>query len=294
MHVFHTKQEVRDYVASAKDAKKSIGFVPTMGALHEGHLSLVRRAQQDNDIVIVSTFVNPTQFSEGEDFSAYPRTAAADCELLEAQGVNAVFMPTAGEMYESTIEAMNGSNGELSRTRVVPGEVSHILEGALRPIHFAGVCLVVSKFFNIVQPDRAYFGEKDYQQLIVVKQMVADLDMPIDIIGCPISRDESGLARSSRNTYFDDEGRKKAGALYEAILYAQNLCAQGKTDIAEITSDVIEYLKNKCGEGLKIGYVAIVDGETLASLESISDNARILISVELDGVHLIDNAHICL
>lgn len=294
MHVFHTKAEVRDFVASAKDAKKSIGYVPTMGALHDGHLSLVHRAQQQNDLVIVSVFVNPTQFGAGEDYSTYPRTAEADCQLLEGEGVDGVFIPTAGEMYDSTIEVMNAQDGELSRTRVVPGAISQILEGALRPIHFAGVCLVLTKFFNVVRPDRAYFGEKDYQQLATVRQMVADLDMPLEIVGCPIARDERGLALSSRNRYFDEEGRRKAGVLYEAILFAQNLCSQGTTRCDEIVRDVVDYLTKQCGEALEIGYVAIVDSETLATLEQVSDNARLLISVQLDGVHLIDNAQLCL
>ena len=294
MHVFHTKAEVCDYVASAKDVKKTIGFVPTMGALHEGHLSLVHRAQQANDLVIVSLFVNPTQFGAGEDYSTYPRTAEADCELLEREGVDVVFIPTAGEMYDSTIEVMNAQDGKLSRTRVVPGAISQILEGALRPIHFAGVCLVLTKFFNVVRPNRAYFGEKDYQQLVIVRQMVADLDMPVEIVGCPIERDERGLALSSRNRYFDEAGRKKAGVLYESILFAQNLCAQGVTQCEEIAHDVVGYLTKQCGEAIEIGYVAIVDSETLETLETVSDNARILISVQLDGVHLIDNAQLCL
>lgn len=294
MHIFHTKDEVRAYVASAKDAKKTIGYVPTMGALHEGHLSLVKKAQTANDVVIVSIFVNPTQFGPGEDYSSYPRTAEADCALLEEQGVSAAFIPTAGEMYASTIEEMNANDGNLSRTQVVPGELSTVFEGALRPIHFQGVCLVLSKFFNIVQPNRAYFGEKDFQQLAIVRQMVADLDMPLEIIGCPIARDEQGLALSSRNRYFDDEQRIKAGVLYQAILLAQNECAQGKTDCAEIVQDVVNYLTNQCGDALQIGYVAIVDSNSLEELTSVSDNARLLISVQLEGVHLIDNAQLCL
>lgn len=294
MHVFHTKAEVRDFIASVKDVKKTLGYVPTMGALHEGHLSLVRRAKQANDLVMVSIFVNPTQFGAGEDYSTYPRTAEADCALLEQEGVDAVFIPTAGEMYNSTIEVMNAQDGELSRTRVVPGAISQVLEGELRPIHFAGVCLVLSKFFNVIQPNRAYFGEKDFQQLAIIRQMVADLDMPLEIIGCPIARDERGLALSSRNRYFDEAGRKKAGVLYESILFAQNLCAQGVTECTKICQDVVDYLTKQCGQAIEIGYVAIVDSETFETLEEVSDNARILISVQLEGVHLIDNAQLCL
>lgn len=294
MHIFHTKDEVRAYVASAKDAKKTIGYVPTMGALHEGHMSLINKAKAANDIVIVSIFVNPTQFGPGEDYSSYPRTAEADCQLLEENGVSAAFIPTAGEMYDSTIEAMNANDGDLSRTQVEPGALATVFEGALRPIHFQGVCLVLSKFFNIVQPHRAYFGEKDFQQLAIVRQMVADLDIPIEIIGCPIARDERGLALSSRNRYFDDEQRLKAGVLYQAILLAQNACAQGKTDCAEIVADVFDYLTKQCGDALEIGYVAIVDSDSLEELAVVNDNARLLMSVQLEGVHLIDNAQLCL
>ena len=294
MHIFHTKAEVRAYVASARDAHKTIGFVPTMGALHEGHLTLMRKALAGNDLVIASIFVNPTQFGPDEDYSSYPRSADADCELLASEGVSAVFIPTAGEMYDTTIEALNASDGELSRTSVVPGPLSKLFEGALRPIHFAGVCLVLSKFFNIVQPDRAYFGEKDYQQLAIVRQMVADLDMPLEIVGCPIARDESGLALSSRNRYFDEAQRAKAGVLYQAILLAQNCCAQGIVDCGEIVRDVIDYLTKQCGDTLKIGYVAIVESATLEEIDTVGDNARLLISVQLEGVHLIDNAQLCL
>lgn len=293
MQIFTTKHDLKDALAPSRAEGKSIGLVPTMGALHEGHFSLIRQALMHNHIVVVSLFVNPTQFGENEDFSTYPRTLEDDCAMLEKLGVHAVFAPTAGEMYDSTIEQMNAVDGGLSRTRIVPGDIAQKYEGALRPIHFSGVCLVINKLFNIVRPDRAYFGEKDYQQVAIVRQMVADLDIPVEISACPIERDDSGLALSSRNRYLTPAQRKQATCLYEAIVLAQSDVAKGRTNSADIIKDVVSYLTNRCPEEFKIGYVAIVDTVTLEPLAAITNEARLLISVELNGVHLIDNAQLC-
>lgn len=293
MHIFKTKSAVHGFSENAHSAGKTVGFVATMGALHEGHLTLVRYALMQNDIVIVSIFVNPTQFGHDEDYSQYPRTLEEDCVLLEELGVHGVFAPTAGEMYDSTIEQMNANDGGLTRTQINPGELAILWEGELRPAHFAGVCLVVGKLLNIVRPNRAYFGEKDYQQLAIVRQLAADLDLFVEVIGVSIERADDGLARSSRNRYLNAEQRKGACSLYESIVLAQSLCAKGEVMCAEIVRDVTNYLTLRCDGMLSIGYVAIVDPMTLKPLESVIDEGRLLISVQLDGIHLIDNALIC-
>ena len=293
MHIFNTKSAVHSFSENAHSAGKTVGFVATMGALHEGHLTLVRYALMQNDIVIVSIFVNPTQFGHDEDYSQYPRTLEQDCALLEELGVHGVFAPTAGEMYDSTIEQMNANDGGLTRTQIKPGELASLWEGELRPAHFAGVCLVVGKLLNIVRPNRAYFGEKDYQQLAIIRQLVADLDLFVEVVGVPIERAADGLALSSRNRYLSAEQHKVACSLYESIVLAQSLCAKGEVMSAEIVRDVTNYLTLRGDGMLSIGYVAIVDPLSLEPLEAVIDEARLLISVQLDGIHLIDNALIC-
>ena len=199
MKVFHTVEEVRKYVNKKRKNDKTIALVPTMGYLHEGHESLVKRAAKENDIVVASVFVNPIQFGPNEDFESYPRDFERDCKVLEKAGAAAVFNPTAEEMY-----------GENFTTYVNTTGVTENLCGKSRPVHFKGVCTVVLKLFNIVTPDRAYFGQKDAQQLSVIRRMVRDLNVPVEIVGCPIIREKDGLAKSSRNTYLSEEERKAA------------------------------------------------------------------------------------
>ncbi|GAI47965.1 unnamed protein product, partial [marine sediment metagenome] len=196
-----------------------VGFVPTMGYLHQGHLALVRQARAENPSVVVSIFVNPTQFGPHEDFKQYPHDPQRDLALLEKEGVDIVFMPPADEMYPPKFNSW-----------VEVGKVAERLEGAARPGHFRGVATVVAKLFNIVQPDRAYFGQKDAQQLIVIRKMVADLDMNLEVVAVPTVREPDGLAMSSRNTYLNPEERKQAVVLYQALTLAQKLWSQGEKD----------------------------------------------------------------
>lgn len=290
MQTFTSQAELRAALGG------SVGLVPTMGALHEGHLSLVRRARQENKQVVVSIFVNPTQFAPHEDLDSYPRTLEADLELLASEGVDFVFAPSVDEMYPELKKT-----GSFTQTRVVPGTLAHTLEGAARPGHFEGVCLVVSKLFNLVQPNRAYFGEKDYQQLLIVRQMVRDLCMPIEVVGCPIVREESGLARSSRNNYFSKTARAQAGLLYASIRKAKQAYAAGERSAENlrvlIREDIEQSMANVQRSDYDILYIEVCDAESLVPLEKLSEDAqasRILISINFEGTHLIDNADLSL
>lgn len=279
MNVILTKEELRAHLA---ELRGSVGFVPTMGALHEGHLSLVRAAREDNDYVVVSIFVNPTQFEPGKDFDTYPRTLESDCELLKALGVDVVFAPKISEMYDTPRPLS-------SRTKITPSAVAELWEGEVRRNHFEGVCLVVSKLFNLVRPTNAYFGEKDFQQLAVISDMVRDLDMDVAIIGRPIVREESGLALSSRNSRFSAVQRLKAAAIFEALSEAVAFNKEGECNAEKLVAGVVDYLTDIFGSDIKIGYVAIVDSHTLQPVSIVDSRSRLLVSVELFGVHLIDN-----
>ena len=291
MLVLREKVAVREFVDAARAAGKSVGLVPTMGALHEGHLSLVRAAAATCDVVIVSAFVNPTQFGPHEDFDRYPRTLDADVALLEPAGVAAVFAPSVDEMYGP---ALRESAGTLpARTTVIPGPVSHRWEGELRPGHFSGVALVVAKLLSVVRPDRAFFGEKDYQQLCVIRQMNDDLDLGIEIVGCPILREPDGLALSSRNRYLTASERALATELYRAIAAARTAVSEGERAAAEVANLVTDHLlaaRGESGEAFEIGYIGVVDPETLEPVDRIAADTRLLLSVNLNGTHLIDNS----
>lgn len=293
--ILSEKSQVRELVSRLRREGKTVGFVPTMGALHEGHLSLVRVAAERCDAVIVSVFVNPTQFGPNEDFDRYPRTLDADVTLLAGDPagakVAAVFAPSVEEMYGPALEANGGVNPV--RTSVTPGAVSHLWEGALRPGHFAGVALVVTKLLSTVRPDYAFFGEKDYQQLAVLRQLNEDLDLGVQLVGCPILREPDGLALSSRNRYLAPAHRALATEIYRSIQLARSLFAEGERSAGTIAGAVERHLLGVGADGdggFVIGYVAVVDGRTLEPLGEVDPNARLLISVELGGTHLIDNA----
>ncbi|MGI6218086.1 MAG: pantoate--beta-alanine ligase [Coriobacteriales bacterium] len=294
--LLETKQQVREFTAKVRSEGKTIGLVPTMGAIHEGHQSLVRRALRDADVAIASVFVNPTQFSPTEDFDAYPRTLEADMKKLEEAGASAVFAPSVSAMYGEEMAEHIKREGLVDfgfMSHAVPGSAAKLWEGHDRPHHFAGVTTVVSKLFNIVRPDVACFGEKDYQQLAVIRQMVSDMDFNIKIIGCPIVREESGLAVSSRNRYMDDSQRERALSLSRSLKDARDDFASGVRDVSKILDRAKATIE---GAGLKIDYVAIVDATTLNPLDDLTGidgrDARMIIAAKVDDVRLIDNASI--
>ncbi len=276
INILHTIIEVREQIKEWKKQGFSIGFVPTMGYLHEGHQSLIKKAVEENDKVVVSIFVNPMQFAPTEDLESYPRDLNADAKLCEATGADLIFNPEPEEMYKDgfcSFVDMNGPTAELC--------------GKSRPIHFRGVCTVVSKLFNIVTPDKAYFGQKDAQQLAVIKRMVTDLNIPVEIIGCPIIREEDGLAKSSRNTYLNESERKAALILSKTIFMGQKLVADGMTDAKEL---IAAMKKNIETEPLaKIDYVEVVDFNDISIKNTISDNTLIAIAVYIGKTRLIDN-----
>lgn len=278
MIIAKTVTQIRKAVAQAKARGKRVGLVPTMGALHEGHLSLVRKARKMSDYVVVSVFVNPLQFALGEDLKKYPRDFAKDRELLKKEKVDAVFCPTPQMMY-----------GEDFSTYVDEDDISKPLCGGFRPGHFRGVCTVVAKLFNIVTPDTAYFGQKDYQQVKVIERMVRDLNIPLTIETGPIIREETGLAMSSRNEYLAPQARKKAACIYQALKNAEESCRKKEKPapgdlIRKIKDDILDTLP-----GAEIQYVEIVDAETLTSLAQIKSKTLIAVAVYVGKVRLIDN-----
>ncbi|MDH5695090.1 MAG: pantoate--beta-alanine ligase [Dehalococcoidia bacterium] len=253
-----------------------VGFVPTMGYLHEGHLALVKQARAENPSVVVSIFVNPTQFGPQEDFKQYPRDTERDLALLEREKVDVVFMPSVDEMYPPQFSGW-----------VEVGEVTEKLEGASRPAHFRGVTTVVAKLFNIVQPNKAYFGQKDAQQAIVIKKMVADLNMNLEIATVPTVREPDGLAMSSRNTYLNPEERKAATVLYQALSLAQKLWSKGEKDAQTIRQQMTDLIEEQ--PLAKIDYVSIADPETLDELDVVKPPALVSMAVRIGKTRLIDN-----
>ena len=274
MKIFKGIDELRESLSEAKDEEKSIGLVPTMGYLHEGHASLIRRARKENDVVVVSIFVNPTQFGENEDLDTYPRDLEADSKLCKEIGVDFIFAPEASEMYKNP------------KTFVDIEGLSDNLCGAKRPGHFRGVCTVCTKLFNITNADRAYFGQKDAQQVAIISKMVEDLNIPIEIISCPIVREEDGLALSSRNTYLSNEERKAALSLSKAIFKAEDLANNGAS-----VSDVIGKIKDIISsENLaKIDYVSVVDLHTMEDASDFDGDRLVAIAAFIGKTRLIDN-----
>ncbi len=269
-------KELRNLIKAWKRDGLSVGYVPTMGALHEGHESLIKRAVEENDKVVVSVFVNPTQFGPNEDFDSYPRNINKDLELCVNVGASIVFNPEPSEMYY----------GDKSTSVSVSGLTS-VLCGAKRPGHFDGVCLVVSKFLNIVTPDKAYFGEKDAQQVAVIKRMVRDLNIDVEIVACPIIREEDGLAKSSRNTYLSKDERKAALVLSRSLEIAKDALRKGERNANNIKNAIKEVLNSE--PLAKIDYVEIVDSDSLKSVEIIERNVLIPIAVYIGKTRLIDN-----
>lgn len=268
--------EIKDLVSEWKKEGKTIGLVPTMGYLHEGHESLIKKAKKENDKVIVSVFVNPTQFGPNEDLESYPRNIEKDRELCESCGVDVVFNPEPVEMYKNNASTYINVEG-----------LTEGLCGASRPIHFRGVCTVVSKLFNITMADKAYFGEKDAQQLAVVKKMVEDLNFNIDVVGCPIIREKDGLAKSSRNTYLSKEERVAALILNKSLNLALKKLKNGESS----GENVINVIKGVIKEEplAKIDYVEVVDSKTLKPVKKIENSILVAIAVYIGKTRLIDN-----
>jgi len=269
-------EEVRQHVGEARAREEPIRFVPTMGALHEGHLSLVRAAITDGGFVVVSLFVNPTQFGPGEDLTRYPRPIEKDLAACEDEGVDLVFHPPVDEMYPDE-----------PKTTVHVADLTEGLCGAYRPGHFDGVCTVVTKLLGIVRPDAAYFGEKDAQQLAVVRRMAADLNLPVRIRACPLVRDPDTLATSSRNAYLSKEERARALALPGAVLEAGGRIRAGERDASAIERRVRKALE--AAEGVETQYVAVVDPDTLEPLQTIGEQVLVAAAIRVGQTRLIDN-----
>lgn len=279
--LIHTIAEVREQIKQWKKEGLSIGLVPTMGALHNGHLSLIKKAVEKCDKVVVSVFVNPIQFCPGEDLDKYPRTLDADKTLCESAGVNIVFAPSPTEMYG---ENQMKTNDFLTYV-IPPFFYVHKLCGKSRVGHFDGVCTVVNKLFNIVQPDYAFFGEKDAQQLIIIQKMVKDLNIPVEIIPCPIIREESGLAMSSRNKYLSEEDKIHALALSQILNNIRNCYQKGITDIEALKETAYQFLN----EHHDLEYLEFLNEKDLEEIQTANDSTRVFIACKVGGVRLIDN-----
>ena len=272
-----TIEEVRAQVRAWKQEGLTVGLVPTMGYLHEGHASLVDKAVSQCDRVVASDFVNPTQFGPNEDLEAYPRDFDRDCALLEEHGCHMVFYPEVSEMYAP----------DAATYVEILSDMPKQLCGQTRPIHFRGVCTVVSKLFNIVTPDKAFFGQKDAQQLAIIRRMVRDLSYGIEIVGCPIVREADGLAKSSRNTYLNPQERQAALVLSQAVRLGQTMVEEGETDARRIVDAMTAHIQ---AEPLaRIDYVSAVDGVTMLPVETIQGSVLVAMAVYIGKTRLIDN-----
>mgnify|MGYP001658464255 FL=1 len=276
MKIVKTIEEVRNITSQWRAEGMSVGLVPTMGFLHEGHKSLIDRAVSENDRVVVSDFVNTTQFGPSEDLEAYPRDINRDAELCEKAGAALIFNPEPSEMYYDDCEAYVNINS-----------LSDELCGKSRPIHFKGVCTVVSKLFNIVKPDRAYFGQKDAQQLAIIKRMVRDLNFDVQIVGCPIIREADGLAKSSRNTYLGSEERKAALILSKAVKLGEDMAKSGENDAEKIVSKMKELINTE--PMARIDYVEAVDAISIKPVKKMDGAVLVAMAVYIGKTRLIDN-----
>lgn len=261
MQLIHTKKDLASFLAQERAQGKTVGLVPTMGALHQGHASLVKRSVTENDITVVSVFLNPTQFNDPTDLEKYPRTLEADCRLLEACGAQAVFAPSVKEMYP-----------EPDTRHFSYPPTDSVMEGAWRPGHFNGVCQIVSKLFQAVEPDRAYFGEKDFQQIAVIRRMVADLDFKLEIVPCPVIREESGLAMSSRNTLLAADEKAIAPKIFQTM--KASVALMGEKTVKEVHDFVVNEINSV--EGLEVQYYSIVDGRSLAEVSDWTESEDIV------------------
>ena len=276
MKVVISPSKIQSYCRSALAESKTIGLVPTMGFLHEGHLSLMRRARTENDLAIASIFVNPTQFGPNEDYEEYPRDLQSDSEMAAQVGVDVVFAPTAEDMYPGGYATFVDVEG-----------ITEKMCGAARPGHFRGVTTVVAKLFNLVQPHRAYFGQKDAQQTVVIKRMAADLNFGIEIVVMPIIREDDGIAMSSRNKYLNQEERQAGLTLSKSLRMAESMVKSGQRDATEIYREMKNMLQ---AEPLaKIDYISIVDGDTLADVDVVKDGTLIAVAAFIGKTRLIDN-----
>ena len=275
MEVFTSIIDTHKYLKS--NTHLSIGFVPTMGALHDGHMALIRKSKSENDLTICSVFVNPTQFNNPEDLKKYPRTLDEDCKLLQKEGCDMVFAPSAEEMYPS-----------LPRLKMDFGRLENILEGKFRPGHFNGVGIVVAKLFNIIQPTRAYFGQKDIQQVAVIKLLIRDLSFDLELVVCETIRENDGLAKSSRNRRLDASARVLAPKIFESLVLGKELLLEGKS-ISAVKNKVMEFYAEN--PDFELEYYEIADLETLETLEYLDKQSKtaIILAAHLGGVRLIDN-----
>jgi pantoate--beta-alanine ligase len=276
MKTLETIHDMRATVRTARGENRKLGFVPTMGALHEGHLSLVRAAKKQSEVVAASVFVNPTQFGPNEDFAKYPRTFERDCELLKNEGVDLLFAPSAEEMYPKG-----------AVTWVMVEGLSDKLCGRSRPGHFRGVTTVVAKLLHVVEPDVAFFGKKDAVQLVLIRRMVRDLNLPVEIVGCPIVREPDGLAMSSRNAYLSTEERKSATVLNRTLQEIKQRFGQGERDSAQLLSAGMEIFKEE--PGARLDYLEIVDLDTLDPQPLVNGKALVAVAAYLGTTRLIDN-----
>lgn len=279
MTVVRKIAEVRNALAVARRGGRMIGLVPTMGALHAGHMSLVESAKREGCFAIVSIFVNPTQFGPNEDYLRYPRNEAADLALCEQAGVDLVFVPEVREIYHPQ-----------AATRVRVARLTETLCGPHRPGHFEGVATVVAKLFNMVHPDRAYFGEKDAQQLAVVRRMVRDLDFPIEVVGCPIVREPDGLALSSRNTMLDSDARRQAASLHRALTVGRDRILSGERTVAGVAATMATIIQS--AGPAQIDYISIVDPDSMQPVAEIDKPVLLAVAVRIGGVRLIDNVRV--
>lgn len=282
MNIYHTVSGLRTEIRARRQRGETIGFVPTMGNLHEGHLQLVRQAKAQCDVVVVSIFVNPLQFGLNEDWEKYPRTFQDDAKKLEAEGCDSLFHPDENEIYP---------NGMADQTRVVVPTMTDILCGASRPGHFEGVTTVVSKLLHIVQPDTAIFGIKDYQQLAVIRRMVEDLCIPVAIVGAPIARDVDGLALSSRNGYLGEDERPRVNVLYQALCWCRDQIEGGERDFTALEIQAGKTLEKS---GFRTDYVSIRNSKTLEPAAHDDSQLTILGAMFTNGARLIDNINLAL
>lgn len=275
--IINTKKELKRFIKNARNEQKTIGFVPTMGFLHEGHLSLIKKSKEENSLTVVSIFVNPTQFGPGEDFETYPRDIDTDTRLAMEAGANVIFTPSAEEIY------IPGSSTWVE----VEGDVTSVLCGASRPTHFRGVTTVVNMLFNIVEPDKAYFGQKDAQQAAVLTKMVQDLHMNVEIVVCPIFREADGIALSSRNTYLSEEERDQATILNKSLQLGKRAYQKGEKNVKVLTELIINSINQM--PLAEIDYVNIHSYPLLQTISEVEDRAIIAVAVKFGKTRLIDN-----